>query len=297
MTSAVAPTPVFVLGLQRSGTTWLANLMAAHPEVAAVAAPEHRGVHESVFFSHFARLFGAWEDQAARRRFLEAFLASDYFRLTGLDPVWAAGLAVSSYGAFFRAVMDAFAAREGCRVWLEKSPHHTLLAEWIAREVHGAVFVAVVRAPLDLLRSRLWAYGRTPPAYPRRAFIILRATASILFHRRALERLASRRPDTLLISFEALARDPAAALAPVAVKLRIAPFDGVRSAYAANSSFADGARRARALGVVDTFLARAALAVVAAVPQALLLRLQRRIARARPDPLPAWTYRFAGEPR
>ncbi|MEX0303588.1 MAG: sulfotransferase, partial [Leisingera sp.] len=35
--------PVFVLGLQRSGTTLAANLLAAQPGIAAVAAKHHQG--------------------------------------------------------------------------------------------------------------------------------------------------------------------------------------------------------------------------------------------------------------
>ena len=38
---------VFVLGLQRSGTTWVANMLHGSGSVAAVAAEDHRGVHES----------------------------------------------------------------------------------------------------------------------------------------------------------------------------------------------------------------------------------------------------------
>jgi len=49
------PKRVFILGLQRSGTTWLANMLAALPQVAAVAHESHRGVHESVVWACVAQ--------------------------------------------------------------------------------------------------------------------------------------------------------------------------------------------------------------------------------------------------
>jgi hypothetical protein len=77
------PTPVFVLGQHRSGTTWLANILANHHRVVAVQSDDHFGVHESIFFSHFARAYGDIADETNFRRFAADFAASDYYILTG----------------------------------------------------------------------------------------------------------------------------------------------------------------------------------------------------------------------
>ena len=78
-----SPMPLFVLGAQRSGTTWTANLLAAHPQVAAVQSDDHFGIHESIFFSHFARAFGDLDDDANFDRFVAQFVTSDYYVLSG----------------------------------------------------------------------------------------------------------------------------------------------------------------------------------------------------------------------
>ncbi|MEZ5911952.1 MAG: sulfotransferase [Paracoccaceae bacterium] len=111
------PVPVFVLGIQRSGTTLAANLLAAHPEIAAVVAARHQGVHESVFFSHFARVFGPWQNNEARARAAEAFCRSDYARLAGQcgAECEAAMRAAPSPEAAFRAVMDRLAREQKAR--------------------------------------------------------------------------------------------------------------------------------------------------------------------------------------
>lgn len=78
-------TPVFVLGVQRSGTTWLANILAQHSRAIAVQADDHFGIHESIFFSHFARVYGDLGDEANFERFATDFATSDYYVLTGLE--------------------------------------------------------------------------------------------------------------------------------------------------------------------------------------------------------------------
>lgn len=286
------PVPLFILGLQRSGTTFAANLLAAHPQIAAVAHARHRGVHESVFFSHFARLFGDWSETGARAEAVAAFLDSDYFRLTGLDAAatGAAMQAAQTPGAAFRQVMDTLAQQGGRRVWIEKSPHHTLLAAEIADMLPDAHFLCIARETADFTRSRLWAYGRQPPRYPGRARVILRACLSNAFHQRFMAGLPVRIGANRVhaVGYAALARDPDAALAPLLSALGLAPLAGRRPDFAANSSFASAASRAAALGRSDRALIAAGAALAGAVPQPLLAALQRRAARRRPRAFPAW---------
>src|SRR5215510_14892870 len=69
------PVPVFVLGLERSGTTWVANMLGGHSQGVCVEAPGH-GSHSSLFFSYFARVYGDLEDDDNFRRFATDFAAS-----------------------------------------------------------------------------------------------------------------------------------------------------------------------------------------------------------------------------
>lgn len=285
---------IFVLGLQRSGTTLAANLLAAHPDIAAVTAERHHGVHESVFFSHFARIHGDWSDTEAQERILRDFLRSDYFRLTGLgeDLVRDCARQSASSGAFFGAVMDALARSRGARAWVEKSPHHTLLADTIAAQLPRAVFLCVTRDTEGLLRSRLWSYGRHPPPYPRRALPVARAAASNVFHRRHMAALPDRiGPDRIFhVTFRDLRDDPDRALAPLLNRLGLARPDGLRPEFAPNSSFASDSERERALSSTDRNLARLVETAAEALPQGMLAALQRRLAARRPTRYPAWVW-------
>lgn len=44
------PLPVFVVGRNRSGTTWLANQLCEHPDIAGVQQERRHGIHESAYF-------------------------------------------------------------------------------------------------------------------------------------------------------------------------------------------------------------------------------------------------------
>lgn len=105
---------VFVLGLQRSGTTWVANMLHGSGSVAAVAAEDHRGVHESLFFSHFARAFTPLSNRDTCAAFRAAFVSSDYWLLGGLPDETLDDIMSSAkdHAAVFEAMMDAVADRQ-----------------------------------------------------------------------------------------------------------------------------------------------------------------------------------------
>ncbi|APX89008.1 hypothetical protein BV394_04095 [Brevirhabdus pacifica] len=297
--SATSPRPIFVLGIQRSGTTWVANLLASDPRVAAVTAARHRGVHESLFFSHFARAYGPWSDLAARKRAIAEFVDSDYGRLAGIDALAAAELPRHSPEAFFRGAMDTLAARDGRAAWVEKSPHHTPLAFALARAMPDAHFVCVHRDDLGLVRSRLWAYGRVPARWPRRGAAILRGAGSNNWHRRLMQRLAQTYPDRVTpVLFTDLALNPTDALSPVFRKAGLDAPERLLSAFEANSSFAPGReeradRSRRALTPADRLAIRLAGGLVNAAPGPALAaaRMAARAAQSRRRPIfPHWVW-------
>ncbi|WP_264212636.1 sulfotransferase family protein [Leisingera thetidis] len=292
--SAARAIPIFVLGLQRSGTTLAANLLAAQPGIAAVAADHHHGVHESVFFSHFAPSMEPWPAAGWRADAAGDFLASEYYRLTGLRRSWGedAAKASASPAELFCRVMDAVALREGATAWVEKSPHHTLLAETIAKALPTALFLCVSRRIPGFLRSRLWSYGRSPPPYPRRAVLIGRACASNVFHERYMRRLRRQlgAQRVFAVDFDSLRARPGPALEPLLAAAGLEAGALQPPEYAPNSSFSSQSQRRQALTVADLAAARVSETMARAVPQVLLSAMQRRIARRRPPVFPAWVW-------
>ncbi|MHA6346611.1 sulfotransferase family protein [Roseivivax sp. CAU 1761] len=287
--------PVFVLGLQRSGTTWIANLIAGSEAVAAVTAEEHRGVHESIFFSHFATAFGPFDDAAARARFRAAFAGSDYFLQTGLpEAVLDRALArARDYAGVFAAVMDALAERHGCAFWLEKSPHHTLLAERLARRFPEARFVCVTRASPGLIASRLSAFGRTPPRGLRRVADILRGALVNALYVRRLRRFAAGCDRALLLRYETFLADDAAG------RRMLSDFLGpgiaaetMQSAFAPNSSHRG--RRSRRLSPADRGLIALGDGIGRLLPLRFLAAIERRRRRARGIDWPDWVWTKSG---
>ncbi|MEM1373309.1 MAG: sulfotransferase [Pseudomonadota bacterium] len=288
-------TPIFVLGLQRSGTTWLANLLEAHPGIAAVASEDHNGVHESIFFSHFARAFGPWEDSAARQAFREAYKHSDYWLLTGLPETILSDIMAeaSSYADVFRGTMDRIAFASGAKAWVEKSPHHSLMAEDIRRAIPDARFVMVLRDTEDMVLSRLSGFGRDPSRNLKRVADIARAAAvNVLFERRFSQ--MARDPAFYLVRYDALRGDTDGALTGILGFLGLsAPQDPLVSRFAPNSSFSDRASRP-SLSALDRAVLRMSSAIARLVPLGPLSRIHASRDSARGVDWPDWCWKRSG---
>lgn len=288
-------TPIFVLGMQRSGTTWVSNMLEGSGVVAAVTAEEHHGVHESVFFSHFAHGFEPFQDANARRRFREAFLKSDYFLLTDLlpDVVDEALLNALDYADVFDAVMQTLAARDGKTHWLEKSPHHTMLAEELADRFPDALFVCVVRESRSLIASRLAAYGREPSRNLRRVVDILRGALVNSLYLRRLQRFAEGCDRAMLLRYETFRRDQSRGRGQLVQFLRLSvPADNLVSTFAPNTSHirAD----TQLLSSFDTLLIRVGDAFGRLLPLSLLSLIERKRRKSRGLAWPDWVWQRTG---
>jgi len=286
--------PVFILGLQRSGTTWMANQLEALPQVSAVAAAEHNGVHESIFFSHFARAFGPWEDAHARRRFGEAFRHSDYWVLTELpDTTLTRCLAQSAtYADFFCAVMDRLAQGQGAQAWVEKSPHHTLMYLDLALAIPQARFICVVRETEGMVLSRFSGFGRTPPTGLRRAADLVRATTVNTLFTRYLKEV-SQQPNCMLVQYEAMRNNTLETNQAILEFLGIPALAAdMKSRFEPNSSFS-GAEKP-CLSSLDRAVIAITTAVMKMVPLSALLRLHHWRGSKKGIVWPDWCWKRTG---
>ncbi len=291
----MSATPVFVLGLQRSGTTWLATLLGGHPDVACVEAEDHFGIHESIFFSHFARAYGDLADDACFARFARDFIDSDYYILTELEASFLWQRRPRGYAEAFRAVMDEVARRRGASLWVEKSPHHTLLADDLARLFPDSRFIGVVRGVQGQVRSRVYAPGRDPGSYPGRASPILAGCAASALYRRFLRGFDARHGSsgrTLMVAFEDLVADKAAVMRRVADFLGAAYLPVLtEERFGRNSSFDSAAEKRRAFSAADRALVALGHGLASLTPLSVLAGLERRRRRARGIEWPDWCWR------
>ena len=290
--SGSRPIPVFVLGLQRSGTTWLANVLANHPSAVAVQAEDHFGIHESIFFSHFARAYGDLADDLNFRRFAAEFTTSDYYVLTGLPPDWLLSDRPRSYPEAFRDVMDEMARRRGgVKLWIEKSPTHTLLAEELAGAFPDARFVGIERSPEPVIASQLRLDG-DEPRYPRRLLRLLSMCLTYSLNQRWLARFCRECDRCRSTSYEDLSANPAAETERICAFLGV-PFteDMLDLPWRRNTSFEGRQERSRSLNSLDRALVAVAVAGLRLVPLPLLRSFHDRRKARHGIEWPDWCWR------
>lgn len=76
--------PVFVLGLNRNGTTWLPNILCNHPEICGAQHKVHWGIKETNICRHILY----WNDFVKNDefiKFLELYSSGDHFTLSEGD--------------------------------------------------------------------------------------------------------------------------------------------------------------------------------------------------------------------
>ena len=290
--------PIFVLGKQRSGTTWLANQLCEHPQIAGVQHEQHHGIHESKFF---ANVYGRYGDLSQKRNymeFVEVISTSDYFRLVDATKEYLYSLYPATYEEVFRAVMDRFAEARGCSHWVEKSPTHSPLGPWLAERFPDATFVSIIRDPESTVSSSLgmaaWADPRIVDQGGVRRSHIVRTVAKWRYYNKVILKLARRSGRNLVLGFDELRGDTEATLRRVCEFLDL-PFDPaiLNQTYAPNRSAGGGADEARVLSGGETALVRVASAASRLVPVGLYRVIERRMARARGHvPLPGSSFRL-----
>ncbi len=214
---------LFVLGVNNSGTTLLARLLAAHPEIAGLPDEGHRLT------------------RALRRPWLvgEGRLWANELERYRLDPGRDAEVA--------RECRDDWSpfAEPGARYLVEKSPPDTVRLPWLRRHFRPGRFVSIVRRPhavCEGIRRRIGADLEAAAAHWSRA------------NAQLLDDVRDERPELLAVRYERLCADPAAVLEEIRGFLGLAErFDDAVVARVGSHTM-DG----ETTGVVDDLDARSA---------------------------------------
>jgi len=149
------PKPIFVVGVHRSGTTWLANILIQHTKISGVLNKERFGIYESAFFENIQDTFGNLEDENNFKKCIETFALTDFFILSGIDKSIFYKEQPKKYHELFRLLMDNIADRDNANLWLEKTPIHTLYLKEISKYYPDANFVAIKRNVIDTVKSTI----------------------------------------------------------------------------------------------------------------------------------------------
>ncbi len=154
---------VFVVGAPRSGTSWLQQLLGAHPQAVTP--------HETCVVEYLAPLVRRWEHERAEvRQAAQSIGVRGARRPHGL-PV---ALTDEDFVAFCRVLVDKVrdscrALKPGARVIVEKTPRHALFVDIIGQLLPDARIVHIIRDPRDVVASLLrgasgWARYWAPEA-------------------------------------------------------------------------------------------------------------------------------------
>jgi hypothetical protein len=195
------PKPIFIVGNQRSGTTWLSNILCQHNKIIGVQS-EPFGIRESSYFNFIEGFFGSLKKDNNFIQFIETIGSMDYFRLTGIKKDLLYQKKPKTYSQAFRLLMDSFANKEKAEYWLEKSPGHTLFLRKISNYYKDSKFIGIKRNTLDTLRS---AVRRTVIRnnFIKKIFIIKRLLQHFKYSKH-LNRFNSLSNRILIINYEDL---------------------------------------------------------------------------------------------
>lgn len=195
--AAPGRTPIFIVGMPRTGTTLLSRILGAHPAVAD--ADELNALENAI--------------SECLDRFVDLPLApSDLEALRGVD---AQGLGA----AYMRRTQPYYG--KGCTHLIDKNPMNLFAASAIVRAMPNAKLLCLVRNGMDTCYSnlrQLFQNGAFPYSYDQRALAERYAA-----FRRVVDCMQVRHPENFLaVSYEALAQDP------VATAGRVMEFCGLR---------------------------------------------------------------------
>jgi len=269
--------PVFVLGKQRSGTTWLGNQLVQHPRITGVVNKPPRGIRESGYFTH---LYGRYGDLANSSNYMElvtVLCASNFFQLAGVEKQWLYSLWPTTYADVFRAIMDRLAESRGADVWIEKTPGHTYKADMIARLYPDARFVAIKRdleaiVPSDIVRisTQQKPDRADDPVWRHRE--IRRIVAAWTYYAKTIDAFAAANPDRVLVTtYEALRADREPRLRAICDFIGV-EFDEkmLGDRYVSNTSFRGGRKREDVLSDAEKRRVRRLRRLFGLMPRGLL---------------------------
>jgi hypothetical protein len=259
--------PLFVLGKQRSGTTWLANQLCEHPLVAGVRHEDHRGIHASHYLSTVRYRYGDLKNKANFIEFVEVMSASSTFRFMDVNKDFLYSLWPVSYEGLFRTVMELHAQKQGARYWLEKTNEHTPLVRDIAQKYPDAKFVGVVRNVEDVVQSTL---GRYSTMEWKKAGIVKNVFSWTRFNKAMLD-FANASDRIHIVRYEDLKGNTQATMMAICTFLDL-EFDEVmlKQAYPSNTTFHGGRERQNILSSSDKRLVKWAARVSGYLPSTVL---------------------------
>jgi hypothetical protein len=259
-------TPIFVLGSERNGTTWLCNILCQHPQIVGAQHKAHWGIHESFIYRHL-RYWGDFGNDRNFITFLELYSTGDYFRLVEGDKQYFYNHRPESFVDFFLTLMDQYAQKHDAVYWttkLDPSFYYRpkRLHDFISRldqHYDGYKFIGIKRDFIPVLKSYLKMQGK---AHQHRTWPLVRQgatcleTAKYAVHYDGIKKMVDRY-NGLLLSFTDLKNNRKETVHRIVDFLDLDDSPNLlNDAYIANSSFMGRQGQNEGLSRIEAFLAR-----------------------------------------
>lgn len=154
--------PIFILGSDRNGTTWLPNILCNHPEICGAQHRAHWGIKESYICRHIL-YWNDFDENDEFIKFLELYSSGDYFKLVEGDKEYFYENRPEDFTDFFFQMMDNYAEKKDAKYWTTKLDkqfynHPTILKRFFqkADERYEKIkFIGIKRKYADVLGSAL----------------------------------------------------------------------------------------------------------------------------------------------
>lgn len=263
-------TPIFVVGINRSGTKWISNLLSLHPEIISVQSKRHFGVLETNIFTAFPERFDLqWQEDYVG--LIELWSRTDFFRETGIDKelFYSQSPRPKTYGELFRKLMEEYARQNDCRFWLQKlSPYRA----WHAlKSFPDAKVIFITRDVIQTLKSarKLGLNHGLRPSLAR--LILSHAMQDGL--RRGLQR---EKTNSLAITYEGLREAPDQVVKKAYEYIGLSGVANATTPFAANTSFHESVSENHNFAFLHRVAIKGFTSVGKRVPVWLMLWLHRR---------------------
>lgn len=255
--------PIIVVGMNRSGTKWVSNIVCGHEDVVGVQSRRTCGILETNMLGAMYEKFDLdYADDYVG--LIELWSVTEFFRRAGVDKDFFYRLDPRPRNALqlFELLMNEVARREGKRYWLQKTPPVT--AERALAYFTNARVIVVRRNLLDTARSTLILQQRYGAAN------LARAARRYAWQAKLLDRICRRYP-AIEVRYEALAADPSREKARLFTELGLDPARVTsEDRFPRNTSFPDDRQRRQVLSRRDRLVVRGVAAACACVPLPLL---------------------------
>ena len=226
------PRPILVVGLIRSGTKWLSNILCNHESIAGIQSERAGGILET---NMFHRMQGKFDLRSSDDYigFVELWRSTEFIRISGVDLDFCYALEPRplSFVALFQSVMESYAASIGARYWLQKCGPERALD--VIPQIGEPKIVTIRRDTIAVVRSM-----RHMTRNRDLEFSLLKSIPGVAREEKLLQKLESNY-DVIPVKYEDLKRDPESIIRSVCGNLDLKYSETLlRVPFAPNTSFA-----------------------------------------------------------